>query len=65
MENTGSQAIEGDIYVYYKNVKEDVFQGGITYRARLQGGLNPGEARELEVSHYRADTSKIMYVDYQ
>ncbi|MEF2878441.1 MAG: hypothetical protein U0N90_08500 [Blautia sp.] len=65
VENTGSQAIEGDIYVYYKNAKEDVFQGGITYRARLQGGLNPGEARELEVSHYRADTSKIMYVDYQ
>ena len=63
-ENISGEDIAGDICVYYKNLEDGVFQGGITYRAVFPGGMAAGEAEEQEVLHYMKDTSQIMYVTY-
>ena len=53
------------IYVYYKNIKDGVLQGGITYRAVFPDGIPAGESAEQEVVHYMKDTSQVMYVTYE
>lgn len=63
-ENISGENIAGDICVYYKNLEDGIFQGGITYRAVFPGGMAAGEAEEQEVLHYMKDTSQIMYVTY-
>ena len=63
-ENISGDDIAGDICVYYKNLEDGIFQGGITYRAVFPGGMAAGEAEEQEVLHYMKDTSQIMYVTY-
>ena len=63
-ENISGEDIAGDICVYYKNLEDGIFQGGITYRAVFPGGMAAGEAEEQEVLHYMKDTSQIMYVTY-
>lgn len=65
VENITDQDIDKDIFVYYKNEKDGVFQGGITYRARFPGGAAAGQSVEQQVSHYRSDISKIMYVAWE
>lgn len=63
-ENISGEDIAGDICVYYKNLEDGIFQGGITYRAVFPGSMAAGEAEEQEVLHYMKDTSQIMYVTY-
>ena len=63
-ENISGEDIAGDICVYYKNLEDGIFQGGITYRAVFPGGMAAGEPEEQEDLHYMKDTSQIMYVAY-
>ena len=64
-ENISGENIDKDIYVYYKNIKDGVLQGGITYRAVFPDGIPAGESAEQEVVHYMKDTSQVMYVTYE
>lgn len=63
LENTGDQDISDSVFVYYKNIKDGILQGGITYRAVFSGGIPVGESREQEVMHYMQDASQVMYVE--
>lgn len=65
VENHSSQDITSDIYVYFKNMDDDVFSGGITYRVKFSGGIPAGETAEEQSIHYLSDKSKIMYLTYQ
>ena len=65
VENHSSQDIASDIYVYFKNMDDDVFSGGITYRVKFSGGIPAGETAEEQSIHYLSDKSKIMYLTYQ
>ena len=60
--NITDSQIEGDIVIYYKNYRDGVFYGGITYRVRLSGGLKPGETRQVFSSHYTVSGSQIVFV---
>ena len=51
-----------DIFIYYKNVKDGVYQGGITYRARFEGGIAAEETKEVLTGHFDPEFSKIMYM---
>lgn len=62
VENISEESIDKNICVYYKNIKDGVLQGGITYRAVFSGGVPSGESKEQEVIHYRKDSSQVMYV---
>lgn len=60
--NISGKALTGDIFVYYKNCSDDLYYGGITYRARIEGGLGVNEIRQVVSSHYSANGSEIMFV---
>ena len=60
--NVSGKDIDEDIIIYYKNSAEDVFYGGITYRARIEGGLEKGEVEQIMVSHCSQTGSTIMFV---
>lgn len=65
VENKGTENITNDVYVYYKNVEDNEFLGGITYRLKFEGGIPAGESREEQAVHYKSDVSKIMYLTYE
>ncbi len=64
VKNISDQPITGDIYVYYKNSAQDIFYGGITYRAKIEGGLLPGETKQTIAAHYNPTGSTILMVSY-
>lgn len=64
LENISENDVSGDVYVYYKNMEEDVFIGGITYRVKFSGGIRAGEALAEQASHYQSDKSKILFITY-
>lgn len=49
--------------VYYKNVLENIYIGGITYMASFQEIL-PGKSVELVTRHYTKDASEVVFVTY-
>ena len=63
VQNVSDAAITGDIYICYKNAASDLYYGGITYRARIEGGLAPGEIRQVMTGHYSTVGSAIVMVD--
>ncbi len=64
VRNISGEAVSGDIYVYYKNTSKDLLYGGITYRARLEGGLAPGESKQILAGHYNPSGSVILMITY-
>ena len=64
VENIGEGDVTEDIYVYYKNFEDGVFQGGITYRVKFEGGIPAGESREEQTQHYSSEKSRILYLTY-
>lgn len=62
VKNISDADISGDIYVYYKNSAADLLYGGITYRAKVEGGLAAGEERSIVAGHYDPDNSLLTLV---
>ena len=52
----------GEIYIYYKNSAVDLFYGGITYRARVEGGLKAGQKTTVMTNHYNPNSCTIIDV---
>lgn len=63
LTNVG-EAVSGDVFVYYKAAVNGVFLGGITYRARVVGGLDAGEIRQMMSEHYSKENSKVLFLTY-
>lgn len=64
VRNISDEDITGDIFVYYKNVGGDLYYGGITYRAKIAGGLAAGEIGQVMTGHYYENASEILMVTY-
>ena len=62
VKNISGEDISGDIYVYYKYSAADLFYGGITFRARVEGGLKAGEQRQISTGHYSPGGCRIVQV---
>ena len=62
--NVSGEDITGDIYVYYKTVAGDMYMGGITYRAKIEGGLAAGASGECYAGHFTEKYSEILFVTY-
>lgn len=60
--NISGEDITGDILIYYKNYVSGIYYGGITYRVRIEGGLKAGEIRQGTATHFKPDSSKIVFV---
>lgn len=61
VENLTNETL-GEIYIYYKNSSVDLFYGGITYRARVDAGLEPGKSETVMTNHYHSSASTIVDV---
>ena len=64
IRNISEKDINNTVYVYYKNYKDGMYQGGVTYRSGADGGIKAGEIRQLSANNYSLLDSKIMFVDY-
>lgn len=64
VKNITNADISGDVSVFYKNFDNNLFMGGITYRARFTGGISAGQYAQSMQSHYYLDTSAILYMAY-
>lgn len=60
--NISETDIQGDIVIYYKNLVNGVYYGGVTYRTRIEGGLAAGEVRQGTASHFSPDNSAVLFV---
>ena len=54
----------GSVVVYYKNVKDGRYFGGITYRATSSAGVKASESIILPARHFSPDTCRVMFVTY-
>lgn len=59
--NISDRDIVGDIYICYKYAGEDLFYGGITFRARIPG-LKAGEIYQMPTGHYAPESCVIVQV---
>lgn len=64
VKNISNNDISGDIYIYYKNIGEEMYLGGITYRVKIEAGLKSGEIRQLGASHFNAQNCEILMISY-
>jgi hypothetical protein len=62
VKNISDQDISGDIFLYYKNSASDLLYGGITYRARVSGGIKAGETMRVTTGHYHDGSSRLLMV---
>lgn len=64
VKNISDKDIDGDVFVYYKNVSDNMYYGGITYRARISGGISAGDTEQIMARHYTLDGSKVLFITY-
>ena len=62
ISNISGQDIQGDIFIYYKNVSDDMLLGGITYRARIAEGMEKNGVRQILANHFTTGDSRIVFV---
>lgn len=60
--NISDQATAGTVYIYYKNSAKDLLYGGITYRAKVEESIAPGETIRIMTKHYQADLCRLVMV---
>lgn len=60
--NISGERIDGDITVFYKNYRDGYYYGGITYRATVEGGLDPEEVRQINAAHFSQKGSIAVFV---
>lgn len=60
--NVSGEDITGDILIYYKNYADDLYYGGITYRLRIEGGLEAGQISQGMAAHFNSDNSRVVFV---
>lgn len=64
VKNISERDISGTISVFYKNKIQDVYYGGITYRAKIENGLKAGEIRQIPTKHFDPDNCEILMVTF-
>ena len=64
VENISGDNLTGNISIYYKNKKDDIYYGGITYRAIIEGGIEKDGVKQITTKHFTVDGSEVVFVDY-
>lgn len=63
IENISGEDISEEILVYYKNTSGDQYYGGITYLARVTGGLKAGQTANVMASHFAPDMCTVVKIE--
>lgn len=61
--NITDKDIASEFFVYYKNMVNDEFLGGITYRVRIADGLKAGETYNGYAANSSTARTRIMFAD--
>lgn len=64
IKNISDKDIDGTIYVYYKNQKDNILFGGITYRIPFDS-LKAGELKQASSKHLSKENSVLEFVTYE
>lgn len=64
VKNISDTAV-GLVYLYYKNSATDLLYGGITYRAKIADGIQPGQTMRVAAGHYSPTTCRVMMVQIE
>lgn len=65
LQNISQKDIAGDVSLYFKNYRDGLFWGGITYRVSFADGFAADETRQSVQPHYTVDGSVILYMSYE
>lgn len=60
--NISEEDITGDITVYFKDFENEMLMGGITYRGRIEGGLQAGEVRQIMTDNFTESNTRVMFI---
>ena len=60
--NISNKATPENVYIYYKNSAVDLLYGGITYRARIEQPIKPGETVRVMTKHYHSESCRLIMV---
>lgn len=63
LRNISGADITETIVLYYKNISNGVYHGGIAYRVRLENGLKADELRQIMVDHIHQPGTELMFVE--
>lgn len=63
-KNISGADITSDVKVFYKNFEYGLFMGGITYSAKISGGIKAEQIGQCLTNHYWQDTSAVLYMSY-
>lgn len=61
--NIADTDISNEFFVYYKNMVNDEYFGGITYRVRVPGGLKAGDTYNGYAANSTVARTRIMFAD--
>lgn len=64
VENISGGDLSENVVIYYKNKKEDLYYGGITYRTIIEGGIEKDGIKQIMTKHFTLDESEVMFVEY-
>lgn len=62
--NISGKDYHNDVFVYYKTFENDIYMGGITYRARFSDGVANGAIAQALQNHVTGDRSVVFYMAY-
>ena len=65
LTNISDSDISGSIAVYYKNVENGIYIGGITYSKTLQNGVASKSVSQFICDYYTVAGSEIMFIVYE
>ena len=63
LENISGEDITSDIYIYYKDKKDDLLNGSITYKTSV-AGLEADALTYIKAEGLNADNCQIIFTDY-
>lgn len=60
--NISDTDVAGNIFIYYKNYSNGLYYGGITYRAKIEGGIPAGATMRVVTGHYTLGSCAVLQV---
>ena len=63
VRNISGEDIESDIYVYYKDKKDDVLNGSVTYKIRVEG-IKADAQTFIKAPELNDDNCQIIFTEY-
>lgn len=60
--NISNKTTPENVFIYYKNSATDLLYGGITYRARIEQPIKPGETVRVMTKHYHSESCRLIMV---